>query len=148
MNAYTKILYQLVFGTRKRQPVLTANNRHRLYGYQTQVLKKRGCFVYALNGVEDHLHVIFELHPTVALSDLVQSLKISSNQFIRTHRLFPEFEGWQQGYGAFTYSPEAKYNLIRYVNNQEAHHRKQSYQEELIELLKQHGVEYDERYLD
>ena len=87
------------------------------------------------------------LHPSIALASLIKDLKLASSDHIKTHQLFPEFNGWQVGYGAFTYSFKDKDKLIEYVKNQEEHHATKSYIEELIELLKEHGIEYDERYL-
>ena len=87
------------------------------------------------------------LHPTIALASLIKDIKLASSDHIKTHQLFPKFNGWQVGYGAFTYSFKDKDKLIEYVKNQEEHHATKSYIEELIELLKEHGIEYDERYL-
>jgi len=77
----------------------------------------------------------------------VKDIKLATSQHIKTHVLFPEFEGWQDGYGAFTYSYSEKDRLIEYVKNQEIHHKKKTYKEELIEVLNEHGVEFDEKYI-
>ena len=88
------------------------------------------------------------IHPSVALARLVKDIKLGATAYIKQEELFPDFCGWQAGYGAFTYSIEAKANLIAYVKNQEVHHQEQTYREELIGLLEEHGVAYDERYLE
>ena len=98
--------------------------------------------------MEDHLHIVTHLHPAVALADLVKDINVASSAYIKTQRLFEHFDGWQDGYAAFTYSIEAKDNLIEYVKNQEEHHKTKTFREELVELLKEHGVEYDEKYLE
>lgn len=148
MGTYTQILYQIVFGTKNRRRTLTLPNRIRLFQYMTGILKSKNCHVYRINGVEDHLHIITHLHPAIALADLVKDIKLASSAFIKEEKLFRNFEGWQRGYSAFTYSPEAKHNLIRYVKNQEAHHRARTYKEELIDLLVENEVDFDRRYLD
>lgn len=94
------------------------------------------------------MHIVTHLHPSIALADLIKDIKIASNLFIKEQDLFPDFISWQEGYGAFTYSIKERERLIKYVKNQEEHHRKSSYKEELIDLLNEHGVEFDEKYLD
>jgi REP element-mobilizing transposase RayT len=147
MGTFKQILYQIVFSTYKREPTLTKPNRQALFRYISGVLNKKNCHVYSINGVEDHLHIITDLHPSVSLANLIKDIKISSNGFIKKQDLFPDFQAWQSGYGAFTYHIEAKDNLIGYVKNQEHHHRKVDYVEELRALLMEHGIEFDERFL-
>lgn len=103
--------------------------------------------MYQIGGVSDHIHIITHLHPAVALASLVKDIKLASSQYIKVKALFVEFEGWQDGYGAFTYSFKEKDRLIEYVKNQEVHHKKKTYKEELTDLLNEHGVEFDEKYL-
>jgi putative transposase len=102
---------------------------------------------YLINGVEDHLHILTHVHQTVAIANLVKEIKISSNQFIKQRRLFPDFVEWQVGYSAFSYSFNALENLRAYVRNQEAHHLKEDFKVELIGLLNEHGIEFKEQYL-
>ncbi|HXG38544.1 MAG TPA: IS200/IS605 family transposase [Bacteroidota bacterium] len=147
MSTHTQIIYQIVFGTKHRQKTLAADKRDELFRYIAGILKNKKCHLYRINGVDDHLHIVTHLHPSVALADLVKDIKLASSEFIKNDKLFPNFGGWQDGYGAFTYSIEAKDRLIEYVKNQQEHHRVKTYREEVIELLKEHGVEYDERYL-
>jgi len=100
-----------------------------------------------MNGVEDHLHIVTHLHPTVALSSIVKDIKVASSQYIKEIKLFKNFNGWQDGYGAFTYSIKEKDRLIEYVKNQEGHHKLKSFKEEYMELLNELGVEFEEKYL-
>jgi putative transposase len=144
MPAYTQILYQIIFGTKHREMTLTKSNREELFKYISGVLKNHKCHLYQINGVEDHLHIVTHLHPSVALADLIKSIKLSSSELIRGKKLFPLFRGWQEGYSAFTYSLDAKDNLIRYVQNQEVHHQRESFRDELIRLYKEHGIEFNE----
>ena len=121
--------------------------RNDLFKYITGILKNKNCHLYKINGVEDHLHIVTHIHPSIALASLVKDIKIASSIFAKNEKLFPGFDGWQEGYAAFTYSYKEKNRLITYVQNQENHHRKISFKEELIESLNEHGIEFDEKYL-
>lgn len=147
MSTYTQILYQIVFGTKYHQKTLSASNRDELHRYIAGILKNQKCHVYRVNGIEDHLHIVTHLHPTVALADLIKDIKLASSGFIKDNKLFPRFNGWQDGYGAFTYSIKEKDRLIEYVKNQQEHHRVKTFREEVIELFKEHEIQFDERYL-
>ena len=147
MSTYTQILYQIVFSTKDRHLTLIDSGQERLYRFIWGILQNKKCHVYRINGVEDHLHIITHLHPSIALADLVKAIKVSSSEFIKEEKLFPHFSGWQDGYGGFTYSISAKDNLIEYVKNQKEHHKKVSSRDEYIGLLKEHGIEFDEKYL-
>jgi putative transposase len=147
MGTYTQILYQIVFGTKYHHKTLLKPGRVELYKYMAAIIRNKKCFVYLINGVENHVHILTHVHPTVALSDLVKDVKVATSGYIKETKLFPSFAGWQVGYGGFTYSRHAKENLIRYIENQEEHHRKKTYLEELTELLEEHGVPFDPKYL-
>lgn len=147
MSTYTQNLYQIVFSTKNREPVLQEAGRPQLYKYIWGILKNNKCHLYRINGVEDHLHIVTDLHPTVALARLIKDIKIASNKHIAEKALFPRFKGWQKGYSAFTYNFKEKQRLIEYVKNQEIHHQHISFREELIMLLNEHGIEFDEKYL-
>lgn len=121
--------------------------RDRLFKYISGILKNKKCHLYRINGVEDHLHIITHLHPAVALSSLVKDIKLGSSVFIKEHNLFPGFNAWQQGYGAFTYSIKEKARLIEYVKNQEEHHERVGFREEYVCLLEEHGISFEEKYL-
>ena len=146
MSTYTQILYQIVFATKDHQPTMSEPGQERLYRFITGIIQNHNCHPYRINGVEDHLHIITHLHPTVALSNLVKDIKLGSSDMIKKELIFPNFGGWQDGYGAFTYSISAKDKLIEYVKNQKEHHKKVSFKEEYIGLLKEHGIEFDEKY--
>lgn len=147
MSTYTQIIYQIVFGTKNRQRTLTKEKRADLYKYISGLLANKKCHLYQIGGVEDHIHIVTHLHPTVALSSLVKDIKLASSEYIKTNKLFLNFNGWQEGYGAFTYTIKEKDRLIEYVKNQEAHHAKKTFIEEYLEYLKEFEIEFDERYL-
>jgi REP element-mobilizing transposase RayT len=147
MSTYTQIIYQIVFGTKKRQKVLDLKRIDKLYAYIVGILREKNCFVYRIGGTEDHIHIVCHLHPMVSLASLIKDIKLASNKFIYKTGLFPGFTNWAPGYGAFTYHINAKERLIAYVKNQQEHHRKRSSTEELKALLEEHGVKYDDKYL-
>lgn len=147
MSTFTQILYQIVFSTKNRELSLDDENRKELYKYIWGILKNNKCHLYQMGGIADHLHIITHIHPSVALADLVKDIKLASSDYIKLNNLFQNFNGWQEGYGAFTYSVNAKDNLINYVKNQEEHHKKISYIDEFKELLIEHKIEFKEKYL-
>jgi putative transposase len=147
MSTYTQIIYQIVFGTKRRERVLVTDHRDELFKYISGILENKKCHLYQINGVEDHLHILTHLHPSVSLAALVKDIKLATTEFIKERNLFPHFKGWQEGYGAFTYSKDRKQILINYIQNQEKHHQRKTFLEEYRELLHEHEVEFDERYL-
>jgi len=118
-----------------------------LYKYIWGIIKNKNCHLYRIGGVQDHIHIITHIHPSIALADFVKDIKIASNEFIKSEKIFPYFDSWQVGYGGFTYAFSSKDNLINYVKNQREHHKTVNFREEYIQLLKKHGIEFDEKYL-
>jgi REP element-mobilizing transposase RayT len=104
--------------------------------------------LYRINGVEDHIHIFCDLHPALALADLVKDIKVASNLWMKNSGLFPSFIGWQEGYGAFTYSIRQRDTIINYVKNQKIHHRKEPSYDEYKRLLVENGIEYEEKYFE
>ena len=147
MSTFTQIYYHIVFSTKDRRPVLLAEHRESLFRYIWGILKNHDCHVYRIGGVEDHLHIFTSLHPSVRLADLVKAIKVSTGPWMKGEGLCPGFSHWQDGYGTFTHSHAEKDALIAYVRNQEEHHRKTTFQDEMRKLLADAGVEYDDRYL-
>jgi REP element-mobilizing transposase RayT len=146
MSTYTQILYQIVFSTKNRKHSLEKENQKELYKYIWGVLKNKNCHLYQIGGVTDHIHILTHLHPNISLSSLVKDIKLSSSELIKKNNLFVNFSGWQEGYGAFTYSIKEKDNLIKYIKAQEEHHKTKTFEDELKQLIIEHGIEFDERY--
>jgi len=140
-------LDQIVYSTKDREKTLKKAELKDLYKYIWGVLKNKKCHLYHIGGIEDHIHIVTHIHPSIALAQLIKDIKLSSTEYIKSNKLFNSFNGWQVGYAAFTYSFTAKENLINYVKNQEEHHKIKTFKDELIELLEEHGVEYNEKYL-
>lgn len=148
MSTYIQILYQVVFSTKYREKTLEKGNRETLYKYIAGIINNKNCKLYEIGGIEDHIHIVFQLHPSVSLSSLVKDIKIASNLYIKKNQLFKNFTGWQEGYGAFTYSIKDKERLINYVKNQEKHHGMNTYIMEYKELLNENDIDFEEKYLN
>jgi REP element-mobilizing transposase RayT len=147
MATHTQLIYHLVFSTKHREPTIVPDQKKRMFSYIHQLLTHKNCHLYRINGVEDHLHILTHIHPTISISTLVKDIKLASDDFIKREGIFPNFKGWQDGYGAFTESIKAKERLINYIKNQEDHHRKISFLDEYKQLLKEYEIEFDEKYL-
>jgi putative transposase len=147
MSAYTQQMQHIVFATKYRAKTLTKDNRKQLFEYTWGILKNKKCHLYRMNGVEDHVHILTHVHPTICLADLIKDIKVATSLWIKENKVFPNFEGWQDGYGAFTCSYQDKDGLIEYIKNQEIHHQKTSFEEEYKALLKENGITFEEKYL-
>ena len=147
MSTYRQIFYQLVFGTKNRKPTISKTHDEELYKYISGIIKNQNCKLYRINGIEDHIHIMSDLHPSLCLSDYVKEIKVASSLWMKEHGKFPNFEGWQDGYGAFTYSVREKDMIINYIKNQKEHHRSENFYDEYKRLLVENGIEFDEKYL-
>jgi REP element-mobilizing transposase RayT len=147
MSSFRQIYYQIVFGTKNRRPTINEAGCTELYQYISGIVKNKKCKLYAINGTEDHLHIFSDLHPTVCLADLIKDIKIASSGWMKASGRFGQFEAWQEGYGAFTYSIREKDMIINYVKNQKEHHRKETFHNEFKRLLIENEIEFEEKYL-
>lgn len=147
MSTFTQIYYHLVFSTKNREPVLDRPGREEFFRYVWGIIRNKDCHLYRINAVEDHVHILTSLHPIVALADFIKDIKVASNEWIKAKRIFPRFDAWQEGYGAFTAANADKDRLIEYIVNQEAHHRTESFLDEYRRLLNEAGIKFDEKYL-
>ena len=147
MSTFTQIIYQIVFSTKNREHTLSKENQKELYKYIWGILNNKKCHLYQIGGITDHVHILAQLHPTIALSTLVKDVKLASANYIENKNLFKNFSGWQNGYGAFTYSINDKNRLIDYIKNQEEHRRLIAFKEEYMEILKEHDIKFEEKFL-
>lgn len=147
MSSYRQILYHLTFHTKNSEKVLHNSENEELFKYIWGVMKNKKCKLYRINGVEDHIHIVCDLHPTIALADLVKDIKVASSKWIKEKRIYSNFSNWAESYGAFTLSIREKDIIVKYVMNQQEHHKKESFREEFIRLLKENDVAFDEKYL-
>ena len=145
--SYHQIFYQIVFGTKMREATIAEMHCEELYKYIWGVIKNQNCKLYRINGIEDHIHIFSDLHPSVSLADYIKDIKVSSSLWMKECGKFPAFKGWQDGYGAFTYSVNEKDKIISYIKNQKEHHKSERFYDEYKRLLVENGIEFDGKYL-
>jgi len=145
--SYIASYYHCVFSTKDRQRMITTELQTRLWPFIGGIARQNKMKALEIGGVEDHLHVLLSLPSTMAVSKAVQLIKGGSSKWI--HESFPEHRlfSWQKEYGAFSVSVSQLDVVIDYIRNQPAHHRTKTFQEEFLELLKKHRVDFDERYV-
>jgi len=139
-------MYHLVFRTKDSLPTIKQNHTDQLQSYISGIIKYKNCRQYRINGTENHIHILTDLHPSLALADFVREIKVSSSIWMKSSGYFPEFNGWADWYGAFTCSYMDIGRLIDYIKNQHEHHRKKSFEEEYRNLILESGIKIDERF--
>lgn len=115
MSTYSQIFYQIIFATKNRKPTINPEHEINLYKYIHGIINNKNCKLYRINGMADHLHIFCDLHPSIALANFIKDIKISSNAWMKESGNFTQFDAWQVGYGAFTYSIKEKNILIDYI---------------------------------
>ena len=144
--SYTQIYVHIVLRTKNSEKSLSQHNISELYKYIWGIVKNKKCRLYRINGIEDHIHLLISLHPTITLSDLIKSIKVSSNLWMKSHENFPHFRGWGERYAAFSCGYRDKDKLIKYIMNQQEHHKKEDFKEETRRIFFEEGMEIDERF--
>jgi putative transposase len=145
-STHLSLHYHLVFSTKNRLPLIADAWRGRLHAYLGGVVRNVEGVPEAIGGIADHVHLLVGLRATARLAEVVRDVKAVSSRWVHEEIGNREFS-WQEGYGAFTVSASQRDLVREYIAKQEEHHRKRTFQEEYVELLKRCGVEYDERYL-
>ena len=146
-QSLSDIILHIVFSTKDRNPWIDTAIQSELNSYICTVSRNLECPVIQVNGVEDHIHILLLLSRTITVSKLINELKSNSSRWIKTKGTqFCEF-AWQGGYGAFSVSRSSIDAAISYIQNQKEHHKKISFKEEFLKLLKNSKVPYDEKYL-
>jgi putative transposase len=146
-NTYTQVHIQAVFTVRDRDCIILKNWKDDLYKYITGIIQTNNHKLLAINGMPDHIHILFGLRPTQSLSDLMQDIKGSSSKWINEMKYVQGKFAWQEGYGAFSYSKSDLSKIIRYILRQKEHHTRKSFIEEYMDLLKEFDIEYDNRFV-
>ena len=146
-HTFTNLLTHIVFRTKERMPALDGSLKQRLFPYMGGILRELDATPLLINGPTDHVHILAVLPPKSSTAELLNKLKSNSSGWV--HKTFAErwAFAWQTGYSAFAVSHSQKRKLLDYIATQEEHHRKLSFHEELIRLLKKHELKFDERYL-
>lgn len=146
-NTFTQIYIQIVFAVKGRQNLIASSRREELHKYITGIVQNRDQKMLSIFAMPDHIHILVGLKAIVSISDLVRDIKTGSSKYINdNHWVMGKFN-WQEGFGAFSYSKSHIDNVVKYILNQEEHHKAKSFKEEYIEFLEKFDIEYDEKYL-
>ncbi len=143
-HTYTSLHVHCVCSTKARRPAITDDVKPHLWAYMGGIARQNGLRAICVGGASDHVHMLLSLPPTLAVSKAVQLIKGGSSKWV--HQRFPEVRdfAWQEGFGAFSIGVSGVDRTVTYINQQEEHHRRLSFDEE---FLKRHGISYDERYV-
>jgi putative transposase len=146
-QSLANVLIHTIFSTKDRAPFLKdAGFRRETHAYMAGVTDKLGCKAIRIGGVEDHVHLLTTLSRTVTIADFVKETKRATTDWIQNQGAALADFHWQRGYGVFSVSESARDEVVRYILNQEDHHRYLDFKDEFRRFCKKHGVEVDECY--
>ncbi|MCW3112732.1 MAG: transposase IS200-family protein [Segetibacter sp.] len=145
-NTYTQLHIQLVFAVKYRLELIQPLWKEELHKYMTALIQQHDHKMLQINSMPDQINIFIGLRPTEDITDLIQHVKSESTKWIKANRLSPSF-AWQEGFGAFSYSRSHVNNVIQYIQNQEAHHKKETFLDEYKRMLTAFDIEYDESYI-
>lgn len=143
-HTYAQNVLHIVFSTKDRRPIIGMEFQPRMWSYVGGICKAENIFVHAIGGMEDHIHLLLQIPPVLSLAKAVMTIKANSSRWASD--LGKNF-AWQQGYGAFGVSASKIPVVVRYIQNQSSYHKKVTFEEEFIAMLKKHGVPFDSRYV-
>jgi putative transposase len=146
-TTFSNLLYHIVYSTKDRVPSIVGDLREPLYEYMGGIIRGERGILLEIGGVPDHVHLLAKFKTDVAVSMMVQKIKGKSSGWVNERSSDTGHFEWQAGYGIFSVSESLVDKVRRYIRNQEKHHKKVSFKDELISLLKKNGIPYDERYL-
>lgn len=146
-NTYTQIHIHCVFAVKYRKALILPEWKDRLYMYITGIVQNQGHKMIAINGVEDHVHMLIGLRPLQSLSDLMRMVKGDSSEWINKENLTSVRFRWQEGFGAFSYAKAQIPVVVRYIQNQEEHHKEVDFLKEYEKMLKDSDIEYHREYI-
>ena len=146
-NTFTQVHLQFVFAVQNRISLIQKEWETELYKYITTIVQNNQHKLLAINGIPDHLHLLIGMRPTESISHLMQEVKADSSTWINKNKFTKGKFHWQEGYGAFSYCKSHLPEVIKYIQNQELHHKWQSFSDEYKELLNKFEIVYDERYI-
>ena len=146
-NTYTQFHIHGVFAVQNRHSLITQSWEQRLYQYMAGIIQNHGHKLLAINGMPDHIHILFGMRPSQSLSDLMRDIKGDSSHWINNNHLASGTFSWQEGYGAFSYSKSQIQAVATYIENQNSHHHKKSFIEEYVKILQDFNIDFDEKYI-
>jgi putative transposase len=145
-SSYTSLAYHIVFSTKFRRPTLKDDIRDEAYRYIAGIVAHKDGRLIEIGGIEDHVHLLTSCSPRIALADFVRDIKANSSKWLHEVHAVRDF-AWQTGYAAFSVSCSQLDAVRSYICDQAAHHRERSFEDEFRDILKRHGIAFDERYL-
>jgi putative transposase len=143
-HSYTQTVIHVVFSTKDRRKTISSEFQPRLWSYAAGICKRQGIFLHAVGGMEDHIHLLIQIPPTIALANAILSIKSNSSRWAHEEG---QKLAWQKGYAAFSVSASNIPAVVRYIGTQQAHHRKMSFDEEFLTLLRKHGIAFDPKFV-
>ena len=146
-NTYHQIYLQIVFAVKYRNAIINNSWKKQLCGVVGNLMNEAKCKTIIVNGVEDHLHCFLGLKPVISVSELMKTVKVKSSKYINDHKLTSKRFEWQEGYGVFSYGQSQIDRVYKYIQNQEAHHKKQTFRSEYMDFLKKFKVDYEDQYI-
>ncbi len=146
-NTYTQLYAQIVFSPKGRANLITKNIKDDVHKYIIGVIKGCNQKPMIINGMPDHIHILIGFSPNISLSNLVRDIKVSTTNYINENKLVHGKFVWQRGFGAFSYSKSQIPRVIKYIHDQEKHHKKRTFREEYLELLNKFEIEFENKYL-
>ena len=146
-NTYTQIHIQFVFAVKYRAALIQKEWKENLHQYITGIFQENSHKMLQINSMPDHIHIFSGIRPEQSMSALIQNVKTASSKWVKNNGFCTSRFAWQEGFGAFSYSKSHVQNVIRYIQNQEVHHKRENFLDEYRRHLKVFEVEYDERYI-
>jgi REP element-mobilizing transposase RayT len=146
-NTYSQIHIQAVFAVQNRECIIRNSWKEELYKYISGIVQSNNHKILSINGMPDHIHILFGLRPSQSIADLMQDVKGSSSKWINNKKLVHSKFSWQEGYGAFSYSKADVPAIIQYIINQTDHHKRKTFSEEYYEMLQEFEVDFDDRFI-
>lgn len=145
--SYIQSLHHIVIRTKYSENTISDKYSEELYRYMWGYIKNKKSFLYRINGMPDHIHILVSIHPTIALSDFVKELKTSSNSWMKSpNDKFPDFKSWGEKYAAFSVRYQEKEVVIEYIKKQQEHHNCEAFNDEYRRLIIENGIDIDEKY--
>ncbi len=146
-NTYSKLLYHIIFSTKRREPLVTPDLQASLYSYIGGILHARKGLLEEIGGMPDHVHLVIRIRPDVSVAEIVRLVKANSSKWVNERPTARGRFAWQEGYAAFSVSSSQLPGVCRYVQSQAEHHRTKTFQDEYVEFLRRHDMLFDESRL-
>ena len=139
-HSYNKIWLHVIFSTKERMPLIKPSVESKIHAHMKEQLESCGCILGIINGIHDHVHLLFLQNPKVAVTDVIKQVKANTSYWINEQNLIPEKFSWQTGYAAYVVSESQQSKVFRYIKNQKEHHKTKPFMQEYNEFISIHGL--------